>query len=142
MKCKSTDASNPLTFLWIDEALHGQGSGRSQRKAQDRQVTHPIREGQLHFIPVAITTFGALGPKATEFVDDTAVVYSAQCAVDRGLCRKQLVEPSKWHSREMSANGFWRESEPGRMRIWLKSGCERTAQRNRSSKKFSFRFFS
>ena len=41
---------------------------------------------------MAITTFGTLGPHATQFIDDTADFYSAKCAVDRGLCRKQLVE--------------------------------------------------
>ena len=50
-----------------------------------------IAATQLHFIPVAITAFGTLGP-ATQFIDDAADFYSAKCAVDRGLCRKQLVE--------------------------------------------------
>ena len=51
-----------------------------------------IKETQLHFIPVAITTFGAFGPQATQFVEDAADFYSAKCALDNGLCRKQLVE--------------------------------------------------
>ena len=51
-----------------------------------------IAEKKLHFIPLAITTFGAFGPQATQFMDDPADFYSAKCAADRGLCRKQLVE--------------------------------------------------
>ena len=50
-----------------------------------------IAATQLHFIPVPITAFGTLGP-ATQFIDDAADFYSAKCAVDRGLCRKPLVE--------------------------------------------------
>ena len=50
-----------------------------------------IAATQPHFIPVPITAFGTLGP-ATQFIDDAADFYSAKCAVDRGLCRKQLVE--------------------------------------------------
>ena len=46
----------------------------------------------MHFIPVAISTFGVLGPQATDFIDAAADFYSSKCAVDKGLCRKQLVE--------------------------------------------------
>ena len=49
-----------------------------------------IAEKQLHFIPVAITTFGALGPQATQFVDEAADFYSAKSAIDRGLCQQLL----------------------------------------------------
>ena len=34
----------------------------------------------------------ALGPQATQFTDNAADFHSTKCAVDRGLCRKQLVE--------------------------------------------------
>ena len=47
-------------------------------------------EKQLHFIPVVITTFGALGPQATQFVDEAADFYSAKSAIDRGLCQQLL----------------------------------------------------
>ena len=35
---------------------------------------------------------GPFGPQATQFVEDAADFYSAKCALDNGLCRKQLVE--------------------------------------------------
>ena len=37
-------------------------------------------------------TFGALGPHALKFVDDAADRYSVKCAVDRDVCRTQLVQ--------------------------------------------------
>ena len=64
----------------------------AKEKQKTAKYARLIAEKQLHFIPVALTTFGALGPQATQFVDDAADFYSAKCAVDRGLCRKQLVE--------------------------------------------------
>ena len=64
----------------------------TKEKQKIAKYAHLIAEKQLHFIPVAITTLGALGPQATQFVDDAADFYTAKCAVDRGLCRKQLVE--------------------------------------------------
>ena len=39
-----------------------------------------------------MTTFGVFGPQAAQFVDDAADFYSAKCAVDRGVGRRQLVE--------------------------------------------------
>ena len=51
-----------------------------------------LAEKKLHFIPVAITTSGALGPQVTQFIDDAADFNSANCAADRGLCRNYLVE--------------------------------------------------
>ena len=51
-----------------------------------------IREKRLHFIPVAISTFGALGPQAEQFIDDASDFHSSRCAVDRNLSRKQLLE--------------------------------------------------
>ena len=36
--------------------------------------------------------FGAFGPQATQFVEDTVGFYSAKGGMDNGLCRKQLVE--------------------------------------------------
>ena len=76
--------------------------GLSVRQAKEAAATkerqkiskyaHLIRDKHLNFIPVGITTFGALGPQATQFVDDAANFYSAKCAVERGVCRRQLVE--------------------------------------------------
>ena len=64
----------------------------TKEKQKIAKYAHLIAATQLQFYPVAITTFGALGPHATDFVDDAANFYSAKCAVDRALCRKQLVE--------------------------------------------------
>ena len=63
-----------------------------KEKQKTTKYARLITEKKLHFIPVATTTFGAMGPQATQFIDDAADFYSAKCAVDRGLCRKQLVE--------------------------------------------------
>ena len=70
----------------------GERCGCSQRKTKAGKVCGKYEGKRLHFITIAITTFGAFGPQATQFIDDAADLYSAKCAADRGLCRKQLVE--------------------------------------------------
>ena len=79
----------PSIGLNIRTAQHIAAAKEKQKVAKYAQL---IAATQLHFIPVAITTFGTLGPQATEFIDDAAAFYSAKCAVDQSLCRKQLVE--------------------------------------------------
>ena len=62
------------------------------RLDETQKYAQLIKDTQLHFIQGAIITFGACGPQATQFVDDAANFYSAKCAMDNGVCRKQLVE--------------------------------------------------
>ena len=84
--------SHPLApSLWLN-VRSAKELANTKEKQKIAKYAHLIAEKQLHFIPVAITTLGALGPQATQFVDDAADFYTAKCAVDRGLCRKQLVE--------------------------------------------------
>ena len=77
----------PSIGLNIRTAQRIAAAKEKQKVAKYAQL---IAATQLHFIPVAITTFGT--PQATEFIDDAAAFYSAKCAVDKSLCRKQLVE--------------------------------------------------
>ena len=66
--------------------------GLNLRLQKNTKYARLIKETQLHFVSVAITTFGGFGPQATQFVEDAADFYSAKCAFDNGLCRKQLGE--------------------------------------------------
>ena len=64
----------------------------AREKQKLAKYAHLIQDKHLNFIPAAFTTFGALGPEATRFVDDAADFYSAKRTVDRGVCRMQLVQ--------------------------------------------------
>ena len=63
-----------------------------KEQLKTKKYSHLIREKHLQFIPAAFTTFGALGPEATGFIDSAADFYSAKLAVDRGVCRMQLLQ--------------------------------------------------
>ena len=71
-------------------------SAKSVAAAKEKQkvakYAHLIRDKRLNFIPAAFTTFGALGPEATQLIDDAADFCSAKNAVERGACRTQLVQ--------------------------------------------------
>ena len=73
-------------------ARQAKDAAATKERQKVAKYAHLIREKQLNFIPVGVTTFGALGPQATQFVDDAADFYSGKCAMDRGVCRRQLVE--------------------------------------------------
>ena len=64
----------------------------AKEKQKVAKYAHLIRDKRLNFIPAAFTTFGALGPEATQLIEDAAGFYSAKNAVDRGVCRTQLVQ--------------------------------------------------
>ena len=57
------------------------GTGVSLRLASKKNLQPPLEKFQE-----------TLAPQATQFVEDAADFYSAKCALDNGLCRKQLVE--------------------------------------------------
>ena len=73
-------------------ARQAKEAAATKERQKVAKYAHLIRDKQLNFIPVALTTFGAMGPQATVFVDDAAAFYSAKCALDCGQCRRQLVE--------------------------------------------------
>ena len=82
----------PLGTKLGAQCAPSQRSGGDQGAQKNLQI-RPFDQGQtteLH--PGGITTFGAMGPQTTPFVDDAANFYSAKCAVERGVCRRQLVE--------------------------------------------------
>ena len=83
----------PTLGLTVRQA---KGAAASKERQKVARCAHVIREKQLNFIPVG-ATFGALGPQATQFVNDAAPAgvvdfHSAKCAIsvqNRGVCRKQ-----------------------------------------------------
>ena len=93
--------ANPVA-IDVCHAPVGASPGLNLRKAKEVTATkerqkivkyaHLIKEKRVHFIPAAFTTLGALGPHASQFVDNAAVLYiytySANCAVDCGLRKK------------------------------------------------------
>ena len=84
--------THPLAPSLGLNARQAKEAAATKERQKVAKYAHLIREKQLNFIPVGVTTFGALGPQATQFVDDAADFYSGKCAVDRGVCRRQLVE--------------------------------------------------
>ena len=84
--------THPLAPSLGLNARQAKEAAAAKERRKNTKYAHLIRDKQLHFIPVGVTTFGALGPQATQFVDDAADFYSAKCALDRGVCRKQLVK--------------------------------------------------
>ena len=84
--------ADPLAPSLGLNARQAKEAAATKERQKVAKYAHLIREKQLNFIPVGVTTFGALGPQATQFVADAADFYSGKCAVDRGVCRRQLVE--------------------------------------------------
>ena len=75
----------PSLGLSVRQAKEAAAAKEKQKVAN---YAHLIREKQLNFIPVAITTFGAMGPQATQFEDDAAEFYSSKCAEKSGGVQK------------------------------------------------------
>ena len=84
--------THPLAPSLGLNARQAKDAAANKERQKVAKYAHLIRDKQLNFIPVALTTFGAMGPQATVFVDDAAAFYSAKCALDCGQCRRQLVE--------------------------------------------------
>ena len=94
-------------------------SAKSVAAAKEKQkvakYAHLIRDKRLNFIPAAFTTFGALGPEATQLIDDAADFYSAKDAVERGPAEHSSCRECRWRCCTRWARGFWRASKRRRM---------------------------
>ena len=85
--------------LWLNLRMAKDAVAAKERQKLAKYA-RLIAEKRLHIIPVAITTYGAFGPQATQFIDDAADFLLSEVRSDRSVSEATRGTPFGGHPRE------------------------------------------